>query len=88
MQVAFHCGRCKHALSCSLIIQTVGTNETLTECCSLFHGISCIWKLDGPMIFDNKSSEGTCKCVLLCCCSNNMLWLQLIHRTVSTPKSR
>ena len=39
------------------MVQTVGGDATLTECCSSFHGISSILKLEAPMIFDNRSRE-------------------------------
>ena len=46
-----------------LIHRTVSTPKS-HESSLLVHRISGFWKLDGPMIFDNRSGEGTCK---LCC---------------------
>ena len=81
------CSYSNKVLYLQLIHKTVRTprNRSTLESSLLVHRISGFWKLDGPTIFDNRSGEGTCK---LCFVLLLMLWLQLIHRTFSTPRSR
>ena len=57
------CSCSNEVLWLQLIHKTVSTprNRSTLESSLLVHRISGIWKLDGPMIFDNRSGEGTCK---------------------------